>query len=396
MVSPVMTRDQFLAHAHSKTNQRVTVPTNPYGGQCAAFVDYLTQYGTNKQANLAYTNAIDLLSTASRMGLQTIRWSGGNYDQMQVGDIWVTRTTAHVFGHTGIFTSINGQSATTLEQNVDGNWDALTNGGWVRAKSRWIRPGDGLMTYSDIVDTQYLVGWIRLPFSDGTEEARKKAEEAKRALLLKKKKGSQMYGSFIFTVKEGDGEFSKNAVYYYNAATNVVTGFQSGGQLKYVAEHYKARFGEDLPSATYTTKAPVYREIFGGLRTNTTYNGDLGRDILNILKSIQSGIHDAEILKMLKEASEKVDNVDKTLADMVSGKSIAETSKFRADRTINIRTLTDTNSKILGSLKKGDTVETYGGIQANGYFWAQIKYNGQDAYVATKQVGGETFGELIK
>ena len=98
---------QLLNYAKSLTGTKVTVSTNPYGGQCVAFVDHLTQWETGGKYNLAYTNAIDLLSKARANGFEVFYWNGSNAPQ--AGDIWVTRTYSHAYGHTGIFTTNGGQ-----------------------------------------------------------------------------------------------------------------------------------------------------------------------------------------------------------------------------------------------------------------------------------------------
>lgn len=147
-------------YAYSLINQRVTVDTNPYGGQCVAFVDHLAQHFADK--NLAYTNAIDLLEKAQSDGFKVTRFTGSEIPK--VGDIWVTATSNHPFGHTGIFTKVDetGSYFTTLEQNVDLNADALENGGWVREKQRTLY-NDGTFTYDNDPDgllPQTMIGWF--------------------------------------------------------------------------------------------------------------------------------------------------------------------------------------------------------------------------------------------
>ncbi|MZK29707.1 CHAP domain-containing protein, partial [Eggerthella sp. BIOML-A4] len=145
-------------YAYSLLNKRITVPYNPYGGQCVSFVDHLATHFTDK--NLAYTNAIDLLEKARSQGFKVTRFTGSEIPK--VGDIWVTATSNHPFGHTGIFTKVDntGSYFTTLEQNVDLNADALENGGWVREKNRTLYV-DGTFTYdNDILLPQTMVGWF--------------------------------------------------------------------------------------------------------------------------------------------------------------------------------------------------------------------------------------------
>ena len=37
-------KTQLLNTLESLVNQRVTVPTNPFGGQCISLIDYVLQY----------------------------------------------------------------------------------------------------------------------------------------------------------------------------------------------------------------------------------------------------------------------------------------------------------------------------------------------------------------
>ncbi|MCF2567506.1 CHAP domain-containing protein [Streptococcus pasteurianus] len=176
---------ELLNYAKSLTGSKVTVSTNPYGGQCVAFVDHLTQWETGGKYNLAYTNAIDLLSKARANGFEVFYWNGSNAPQ--AGDIWVTRTYSHAYGHTGIFTT-NGGQPQTLEQNVDGNSDALTNGGWVRQKQRLLY-SDGTMNYNPYIEKQTLIGWFRLPLDK---------ESTATTSTIKKGHKTGMYGSFFY------------------------------------------------------------------------------------------------------------------------------------------------------------------------------------------------------
>ena len=61
---------QYMNYSASLIGQKVTVPTNPYGGQCVAYVDHLTRWATGNKYSLSYTNAIDLLARARANGFQ--------------------------------------------------------------------------------------------------------------------------------------------------------------------------------------------------------------------------------------------------------------------------------------------------------------------------------------
>lgn len=368
---------ELLNYAKSLTGKKVTVPTNPYGGQCVSFVDHLTQWATGGKYNLSYTNAIDLLSKARANGFEVFYFNGTNAPQP--GDIWVTRTYSHAFGHTGIFVTSGGQPV-TLEQNVDGNADALTNGGWVRQKQRLLYP-DGTMNYNPYIEKQTLVGWFRLPLDKESTSVKP---------TIKKGKKSGMYGSFLFTVKEGDGEFSKGAVFMYNAATNSVTGMHNSEELKYVIEAYKKSYGEDMRTETYSTKAPVYRRVFGGLNTDTKGGYSRLDDIKKQLADIAKQLKQDEILNQLKEIKEDYSD----LADQLNGNDIAQKRTFVPSVNLNIRKTASSTGEKVGVLKKGESIQVVGSAQADGYYWVSFMKEGQLVYVASKVVGGEVYGKL--
>lgn len=362
------TQQEFLIYAGSLLGQKVEDPTNPYGGQCAAYVSHLTRWATGNKYNLAYTNAIDLLSKARANGFAVFYNNGQNTPQP--GDIWVTRTYSHPYGHTGVFETIGGQPI-TLEQNVDGNADALYNGGWVRRKQRLLY-ADGTMNYNPAIETQTLIGWLRLPLdATGTQQATQATEKQ-----IKRRK-SGMYGSYFFTVKEGDGEFAKGAVYVFNTATNTVTGMHNQEELYEIRELYKKLYGEDMKSETYSVKAPAYRRVFAGLQTKTTGYDDVA----------------AEAKKATK-AAEKAQEEIKNLAYLVKGNDVANKQVFTATANLNIRQTASKSGKVVGTLKAGETAEIVGSAQADGLYWVSFIKDGQLVYVASKVVGGDTYGTV--
>ena len=370
---------ELLNYAKSLVGKKVTVPSNPYGGQCVSFVDHLTRWATNGEYNLSYTNAIDLLSKARANGFDVFYFNGSNAPQ--AGDIWVTRTYSHSFGHTGIFLT-GGWQPTTLEQNVDGNADALTNGGWVRQKQRLLY-SDGTMNYNPYIEKQTLVGWFRLPLD-------KESISTTPTSTTKKGRKTGMYGSFLFTVTEGDGEFSKGAVFMYNAATNSVTGMHNSEELKYVIEAYKKSYGEDMRTETYSTKAPVYRRVFGGLNTDTKGGYSRLDDIKKQLADIAKQLKQDEILNQLEEIKEDYSD----LATQLSGNDITKKQTFVANVNLNIRKTASSSGEKVGVLKKGESVQLVGSAQADGFYWVSFMKDGELVYVASKVVGGEVYGQL--
>lgn len=123
-----------------------------YGTQCVDLPAYIVKHWFGKDL---WGNAIDLLNSARGLGYQVI------YDAPNVnpkaGDIFVMRTTNHPFGHTGlVIADSDGYTIKTIEQNVDGNADALVNGGPARYITR---------NFSGVV------GWFRLPYSQAASSS---------------------------------------------------------------------------------------------------------------------------------------------------------------------------------------------------------------------------------
>lgn len=163
-------KTQLLNTLESLVNQRVTVPTNPYGGQCISLIDYDLQYAGLFNLDFSYLNAIDGLSRAESQGLKVTRFNGAN--NPPVGSVWVTNCLPyHQFGHIGFVVAENPDgTVTTVEQNIDGNGDALYNGGWTRKVTRNLDSA-GNFSYIDWnAPTQQMVGWFELPFDGAGDD----------------------------------------------------------------------------------------------------------------------------------------------------------------------------------------------------------------------------------
>ena len=159
-------KTQLLNTLDSLVNQRVTVPTNPYGGQCISLIDYVLQYAGLFNLDFSYLNAIDGLDRAENLGLKVTRFNGAN--NPPVGSVWVTNCLPyHKFGHIGFVVAENPDgTVTTVEQSIDGNADCLYNGGWTRKVTRNLDIA-GNFSYIDWnAPTQQMVGWFELPFDD--------------------------------------------------------------------------------------------------------------------------------------------------------------------------------------------------------------------------------------
>ena len=99
-----------------------------YGSQC---VDWINYYLWTFWKIRLFGNAIDLLNNAKEQGLQVIYNAPGV--NPKAGDIFVMEVPSHQFGHTGVvIEDSDGYTIKTIEQNIDGNADALTVGGPAR------------------------------------------------------------------------------------------------------------------------------------------------------------------------------------------------------------------------------------------------------------------------
>lgn len=160
------TQKQLLDKLESVVNQRLTVPTNPFGGQCVAAIDRILQYEGLYHLDFSYVNAIDCLDRAANLGLKVTRFNGSN--KPPVGSVFVSNCLPyHEFGHIGFVPGYTANGLIiTIEQNIDGNPDALYNGGWTRKVIRNLS-SDGTFSYFNWqAPAQQMLGWFELPFED--------------------------------------------------------------------------------------------------------------------------------------------------------------------------------------------------------------------------------------
>lgn len=187
---------QLLDTLNSVVDQRLTVPTNPYGGQCVAAIDNILQYQGLYNLNFSYLNAIDGLDRASLLGLKVTYFNGSN--NPPVCSVFVADCSPyHPFGHIGFVIAVHADGTiTTIEQNIDGNADALYNGGWVRRVRRNLS-SDGTFSYVDWnAPSQRMVGWFELPFTqDATapQQASTKKRGKEKMLVMRSHSGKQGY-----------------------------------------------------------------------------------------------------------------------------------------------------------------------------------------------------------
>lgn len=131
-----------------------------YGSQC---VDLINHIMIKFFKIRLWGNAIDLLDSASEHGL-FIKYNANDDINPKAGDVFVMDTRelyGHPFGHTGVvIEDSDGYTIKTVEQNIDGNADALEVGGPARYNTRsfagivgWFRPNYEDADASDATET---------------------------------------------------------------------------------------------------------------------------------------------------------------------------------------------------------------------------------------------------
>lgn len=191
------TQKQLLDKLESVVNQRLTVPTNPFGGQCVAAIDRILHYEGLFNLDFSYVNAIDCLDRAANLGLKVTRFNGSN--RPPIGSVWVSNCWPyHEFGHIGFVVGYTADGGIiTIEQNIDSNADALFNGGWTRKVIRNLS-SDGTFSYVNWqAPAQQMLGWFELPF-----------DAPKADIVIKNLEDLKLMKEFIVTSKKyGYGVF---------------------------------------------------------------------------------------------------------------------------------------------------------------------------------------------
>ncbi|MBY5006098.1 CHAP domain-containing protein [Streptococcus suis] len=161
-------------YSKSLVGQKVTVPTNPYGGQCVALIDHIVQHFTNGEMDLAYTNAKDCLVKAENEGMEVIYNTPNDPNLIpQSGDFVVLQFgTSDLFGHILVCVSADRNGMVTVEQNIDGYRDENANG-----INDQLEVGGGGYTRHHSRNYDGVIGWFRLPYEDEKKQEEKKEEE---------------------------------------------------------------------------------------------------------------------------------------------------------------------------------------------------------------------------
>ncbi len=124
-----------------------------FGTQCADLPCFIAKnwFGVD-----LWGNAIDLLNAAAQVGWE-VHYMPTEANPRH-GAVFVKNGVVYNgidYGHTGVvIVDSDGYTMQTVEQNVDGNWDALEVGGPARFNTR---------------DFSGIVGWFYPPYSDNTQ-----------------------------------------------------------------------------------------------------------------------------------------------------------------------------------------------------------------------------------
>lgn len=188
------TKYQVASYARSLVGQKVTVPTNPYGGQCVALIDHIMQHFTDGKLNMAYTNAKDCLDRAKKKGLEVIYYNGTNVPD--VGDFFVCQWgPTDQFGHIGVCVTADRNMIVSVEQNIDGWKDENANG-----INDQLEIGGGGYTRHHSRNYDGVIGWFRLPYTEPVTTSEIKTEGEEDMIFIKlaedlnqKRKAGQIY-----------------------------------------------------------------------------------------------------------------------------------------------------------------------------------------------------------
>lgn len=219
------TAQDVVNYANTLVGKKVTVPTNPYGGQCVALIDHIVQHFTDGKKNMAYINAADGLRKAKDMELTVVQNNPNDpYLLPQAGDFFVMNDP-HPWGHIGVVVSADVSGMHTIEQNIDGYRDDNGNG-----INDQLEVGGGGYTRKNYRDYSYVVGWFRLPYS-GSQKPQKQKEG--KSTMEPKNVNGDLYSGLITEARPevfwSGGKRSGKIQYIviHGTATTSVTGAYS-------------------------------------------------------------------------------------------------------------------------------------------------------------------------
>ncbi|HEL1012856.1 TPA: CHAP domain-containing protein, partial [Streptococcus equi subsp. ruminatorum] len=180
-----------------------------YGTQCADLPCFVAKnwFGVD-----LWGNAIDLLDSASAQGWEVHRMP--TEANPRAGATFVMAVAGHQFGHTGIvIEDSDGYTMRTVEQNIDGNADALYVGGPARFNTR---------------DFTGVVGWFYPPYQGDTVTQPVSTEPQTSDTIVETPKS----GTFTLDVAE------INIRRWPSLASEVVGSYKQGDTVSFDSEGY--------------------------------------------------------------------------------------------------------------------------------------------------------------
>lgn len=395
------TANDVVSYSLSLVGRKVTVPTNPYGGQCVALIDHIMQHLTGGQLNMAYTNAKDCLVRAKKLGLPVVYNDTSKPDLIpQAGDFFVMQFGANdPFGHIGVCISANVNGMSTVEQNIDGYSDHNRNG-----INDQLEIGGGGITRKHQRDYSNVIGWFRLPYDNKTGAINHNRETY--SSLTTHFNPNVMYSNLSKGVT-GYGRMTiDRIVIHHNATTNknvaMQTWYESSGN--WTSAHYEVADNEiwgcvgEQYSAFHSGDSTMNRRSIGIEHVNSTWGPDwkiseatykssakliadickrynIPIDAKHIVPHKQvsatecpGGIDMNKLIKMAQEVSKGVAATKAAITQKQSGSFRVKVSVT----DLNIRKSPSLKSGKKGFIKKGvyTITET---TWADGYEWGKLK-----------------------
>lgn len=161
------TAADVVDYSKSLVGRKVTVKTNPYGGQCVSLIDHVVQHFSGGEMDLAYTNAKDCLVKAESEGMEVVYNNPNDTNFIpQPGDFVVLLFgPSDPFGHILVCVSADRNGMVTVEQNIDGWKDENGNG-----LNDQLEVGGGGYTRNHWRNYEGVIGWFRLPYKDNNKK----------------------------------------------------------------------------------------------------------------------------------------------------------------------------------------------------------------------------------
>lgn len=181
-----------------------------YGFQCVDLDNYFVKKYTGR---LLGGNAIDLLNSAKNAGFVVEYNKVGDLNSYpKPGAFFVMSVPYHRYGHTGVVISADAYTMTTVEQNIDGNVDALQVGAPARHNKR---------------DYTGVIGWFYIPEQYmPKQQAQQPKQENKSVKVPTKNINGDLFSGHITgvdpNIMNADSNRTKidRIVIHHNAGTN--------------------------------------------------------------------------------------------------------------------------------------------------------------------------------